>query len=329
MPGKDMAEALALVGLGGPHHRSGVGVTRFAAAALTEAQDHVGESAGDGPAVAKLARLDAVAVRVAGSNEHKDPKPGSEERLDARRAHVAAEGDGMGAERLDARGVMLCRDANIAALGIEDDEKAGVPGVGHDAFESGVAERAVALKAGALGLDDSDDAANGVDDSAGKGLEAVGWMIARDGLRDLLDDRIEPDAGGGSRGGDGPEEEIGEAGRHRAMVEPTMDAPARLDLKRDRGLTILWSDGRTSYYSIAYLRRMSPSAEARELREELSMNRLAVLPASEGGALTALGAELVGNYALRIEFSDGHRTGLYTWAYLRSIDPAGGGAAPA
>lgn len=104
-----------------------------------------------------------------------------------------------------------------------------------------------------------------------------------------------------------------------------MDAPAKLDLKKDRGLTIQWADGSTSYYSIAYLRKMSPSAEARQLREEQARNPLTVLPASAARSsntpLIALGAELVGHYALRIRFSDGHDTGIYSWAYLRQIDP--------
>ena len=105
-----------------------------------------------------------------------------------------------------------------------------------------------------------------------------------------------------------------------------MDAPKKLDLKLDRGLTIEWSDGATSYYSIAYLRRMSPSAEMRQLREEQAKNPLAVLPASaakaSSGPLVALGAEMVGNYAIKILFSDGHDTGIYSWGYLREIDPA-------
>lgn len=104
-----------------------------------------------------------------------------------------------------------------------------------------------------------------------------------------------------------------------------MDAPAKLDLKKDRGLTVQWSDGTTSYYSIAYLRKMSPSAEARQLREEQAKNPLTVLPASAArttaSTLVAVDAEMVGNYALRIRFSDGHDTGIYSWAYLREIDP--------
>ena len=101
--------------------------------------------------------------------------------------------------------------------------------------------------------------------------------------------------------------------------------PINIDLKRDEGLTIDWSDGSRSFFPIAHLRRLSPSAESRHLREQIATNPLTVLPASatrNDGPLTAVDAELVGNYALRIRFSDGHRTGIYSWAYLRSIDPA-------
>ncbi len=101
------------------------------------------------------------------------------------------------------------------------------------------------------------------------------------------------------------------------------DKPVNLNLQRDRGLTIRWADGAESFFPVAYLRRMSPSAEARQLREEMAKNPLTVLPASAAaGPLTAESAELVGNYAVRITFSDGHDTGLFSWTYLREIDPA-------
>ena len=100
--------------------------------------------------------------------------------------------------------------------------------------------------------------------------------------------------------------------------------PRHMDLKKDKALTIQWSDGRLSIYPIAYLRKLSPSAEAKELRKEMASNPLTVLPAGAGGKqgpLTAEGIEMVGNYAIRINFSDGHSTGIYSWAYLRQIDP--------
>jgi DUF971 family protein len=101
------------------------------------------------------------------------------------------------------------------------------------------------------------------------------------------------------------------------------DRPSHVDLKKDEGLTITWADGTRSFYPVAYLRRMSPSAEAKLLREEMKKNPLTVLPAAAGASeITAETAELVGNYAVRIRFSDGHDTGIYTWRYLHEIDPA-------
>ena len=97
--------------------------------------------------------------------------------------------------------------------------------------------------------------------------------------------------------------------------------PTSLDLDRTKGLHIVWSDGVTSFITVAHLRRYSPSAEARATRDELDTNPLAVLPASgpTPDTLTADAMEMVGNYAVRITFSDGHRTGLYSWDWLRRI----------
>jgi DUF971 family protein len=99
------------------------------------------------------------------------------------------------------------------------------------------------------------------------------------------------------------------------------DRPVHLDLERDKGLSVEWADGRRSFFPIAYLRRMSPSADARDLRERMAANPLTVLPASpSSGPLTAVDAELVGRYAIRIRFSDGHDTGIFSWRYLRQLD---------
>jgi DUF971 family protein len=45
--------------------------------------------------------------------------------------------------------------------------------------------------------------------------------------------------------------------------------------------------------------------------------------------LTITEVEPIGNYAVRLAFSDGHHRGIYPWAYLVEIDGAGpAGAAP-
>lgn len=103
--------------------------------------------------------------------------------------------------------------------------------------------------------------------------------------------------------------------------------PARLDVDRRAGLTVTWDDGTSGFYPVAHLRRLSPSADAKALREEMARNPLTVLPAGKAaGPLTIEDAELVGNYAVRLRFSDGHASGIYSWTYLRSIDPGTAGA---
>ena len=106
-----------------------------------------------------------------------------------------------------------------------------------------------------------------------------------------------------------------------------VDKPRKLDMNRREGLWVTWSDGTRSFYPVAHLRRMSPSADQRQLREEMESNPLTVLPSSAASEepLSVVSAKMVGNYALRIRFSDGHDTGIYSWSYLREIDPGLGG----
>ena len=70
------------------------------------------------------------------------------------------------------------------------------------------------------------------------------------------------------------------------------EKPVHLDLKKREGLVVEWPDGTKSHYPIEYLRKMSPSAETRHLREEIARNPLTVLPASvtaHPGPITAVG----------------------------------------
>ena len=99
--------------------------------------------------------------------------------------------------------------------------------------------------------------------------------------------------------------------------------PKHLDLKKDKGLHVTWADDSISFYPIDYLRKHSPSADNRVLQEQMDSNPFTVLPTSmaNAGPVTAVNAEMVGNYAIRITFSDGHHTGLFSWDYLRKIDP--------
>jgi DUF971 family protein len=101
--------------------------------------------------------------------------------------------------------------------------------------------------------------------------------------------------------------------------------PLSLDLKKDAALTIQWQDGRRSVYPVLYLRSKCPCAACKEERKSLAAAKpkmsLRVLPGNFDKPLAATTAELVGNYALRIEWSDNHSSGIYSFDYLRGIDP--------
>ncbi|PZP38680.1 MAG: hypothetical protein DI585_06685 [Pseudomonas fluorescens] len=90
--------------------------------------------------------------------------------------------------------------------------------------------------------------------------------------------------------------------------------PSEIRLSPDKGLlTLSWPDGHKAGLSAEYLRVESPSAEVKG--HGLGQARLV----SGKIAVTITGLEPVGAYALKIVFSDGHNTGLYTWDYLREL----------
>jgi DUF971 family protein len=83
-------------------------------------------------------------------------------------------------------------------------------------------------------------------------------------------------------------------------------------------IAIAWSDGGESYVRHGLLRRASPSAETQG-EHDVFGNKYGGAAKAEDAAVRVLGWERVGNYAIRFDFSDGHRTGLYTFDYLRKL----------
>jgi DUF971 family protein len=83
-------------------------------------------------------------------------------------------------------------------------------------------------------------------------------------------------------------------------------------------IAIRWSDGRETYFGAARLRAASPSAETQGERDILGQRQGGHGPRDFSG-VTVTGWEQIGNYALRFDFSDGHRTGLYAFDYLRQL----------
>jgi DUF971 family protein len=96
--------------------------------------------------------------------------------------------------------------------------------------------------------------------------------------------------------------------------------PTNLHLKKMEALLITWGDGLQSELPLRLLRKHCPCAGCQGERDIMGRTMLPIARTTYDGPITATGAELVGNYALRIDWVDGHNAGIYTFAYLRKLD---------
>lgn len=99
------------------------------------------------------------------------------------------------------------------------------------------------------------------------------------------------------------------------MPDPTTcPTPTHIELKRgSRVLQVRYADGRCDRLDWEYLRVYSPSAEVRGHGQSLPN----LVPGKREVTLNAV--EPVGQYAVRLVFSDGHRSGVYSWTVLREL----------
>jgi DUF971 family protein len=95
--------------------------------------------------------------------------------------------------------------------------------------------------------------------------------------------------------------------------------PDEMEVDLNKGLTIRWADGITTFTAARELRLRSPCAQWREYTKNRSGDQLAMIYARVPAELTIVDARQMGNYALGFTFSDGHKTGIYEFEYLREI----------
>ena len=101
----------------------------------------------------------------------------------------------------------------------------------------------------------------------------------------------------------------------RAMTTLNPDPwPTELRLKdQGRTLAVTFDDGARFDLTAEYLRVMSPSAE---VQGHSAAERKTI-----GGKRNVIVSSVVpvGHYAVRLVFSDGHETGIFSWPYLREL----------
>lgn len=100
-------------------------------------------------------------------------------------------------------------------------------------------------------------------------------------------------------------------------MSETSDAvpwPTEIRLLSDRrGLAVSFDDGARYELPAEYLRVLSPSAEV----QGHSPEQRQTVPGKKDVTIAAVTP--VGNYAVRLTFSDRHDSGLFTWSYLRKL----------
>jgi DUF971 family protein len=90
--------------------------------------------------------------------------------------------------------------------------------------------------------------------------------------------------------------------------------PTEIRLAKDRRrLTVSFNDGASHVFAAEFLRVHSPSAEVQGHSPE---QRQLVTDKTD---VEIAAVDLVGNYAVRLTFDDGHNTGLFTWDYFREL----------
>jgi DUF971 family protein len=103
---------------------------------------------------------------------------------------------------------------------------------------------------------------------------------------------------------------------------PLATDPEHIAVSKSKGIHIDWKDGHHSQYPLQYLRDRCPCATCTGVH---GTPPAAAQPSSPfqmyKPALKMLGVEPVGNYAIRINWNDGHNTGIYSWEHLRRICP--------
>jgi DUF971 family protein len=100
------------------------------------------------------------------------------------------------------------------------------------------------------------------------------------------------------------------------MTGLTPHTPRPTDIRlhqASRKLEIVFDDGAHFHLSCEFLRVYSPSAEVRGHGAGQEVLQV------EKEDVNIVGIEPVGQYAVKLSFSDGHDTGLYSWDYLYDL----------
>lgn len=101
------------------------------------------------------------------------------------------------------------------------------------------------------------------------------------------------------------------------MMTAEMPVPLEIGRANQYDVKIVWQDGHESVYPARELRLKCPCAGC---VDEIT-GQLRIVPSTVPQDVRPLTIDLVGRYAISIQWSDGHSTGIYAFDKLRNMCP--------
>ncbi len=109
-----------------------------------------------------------------------------------------------------------------------------------------------------------------------------------------------------------------------------MNAPVEIVRNGESGITVTWNDGTVQSISSSVLRINCPSAVSRAKRGDSSHDEpiqlqtsrkslLKIVDNSSDEELRLVRIWTIGNYAIGMQWGDGHDTGIYDFRLLRTL----------
>lgn len=89
--------------------------------------------------------------------------------------------------------------------------------------------------------------------------------------------------------------------------------PTKISIKDKKNLLIEWNDKSKTVIPVRTLRYYCPCAECKKDREERSAS---YIPIYGDDQINLTNIEMIGNYAVKFSWEDGHNTGMYEYDYL-------------
>lgn len=97
--------------------------------------------------------------------------------------------------------------------------------------------------------------------------------------------------------------------------------PEHIAISKSKGITVDWKDGHSSSFDLYYLRDNCPCATCTGAHGPPTTKPDTSPFQMYKPALKMVNVEPVGNYAIRIVWSDGHSSGIYSFEHFRRICP--------